>query len=275
LEDKDLSKVEDLQTKVHNANIEIHQVEAKFYELIHGEVYSKSEQKRITSTLKKLDKLVSGTQKKALDFGAGTGNLTGKLLDLGYRVTALDISPEMCTLLKKKYKNYLEDKRLTVINAPIEAVGFENEEFDLIVCYSVLHHLPNYERAIKKLSCFLRKGGIMYLDHESSFYSDKNDSSERFVRNLYSKFNWLISASYIKIKKVPSVDYLDYSLSDYWASDRHHLDHEKIESVLKKENFRFYLRIDYHVNRAWFFNPIFYVYKYYCQPDTTLWIAKK
>jgi SAM-dependent methyltransferase len=267
--------VEDFKAKIHKANIQVHQIEAKYYELLHGEVYNKSEQKRITSTLKKLDKLVSGTQKKALDFGAGTGNLTGKLLDLGYRVTALDISPEMCTFLKKMYANYLEGKRLIVINSPIEDVSFEKDEFDLIVCYSVLHHLPNYGGVIERLSSFLRRGGIIYLDHESSFYSDKIDNSERFVKNIYSKFNWLINVSYLKIKKVPSVDYLDYSLSDYWTSDKHHLNHKQIESIFNKVNFEFYIRIDYHVNRAWIFNPTFYLYKYFCQPDTTLWIAKK
>ena len=62
--------------------------------------------------------------KKALDFGAGTGNLTGKLLQMGYKVTAIDISMEMCKILEKKYKNYLESKRLIVINSPIENVNF-------------------------------------------------------------------------------------------------------------------------------------------------------
>lgn len=156
----------------------------------------------------------------------------------------------MCSVLKKRYRNYLEDKRLRVINSPIEDVSFNKDEFDLITCYSVLHHLPNYGDLIQKLSAFLRKGGVMYLDHESPFYSDKPNNTERFVRNIYFKFNWLLNASYVKIKRVPSVDYLDYNLSDYWASDEHHIDHKKIESIFKKENFGFFVRIDYHVNRT-------------------------
>ena len=270
-----MSTVEDFQARVHKANVEVHQVEAKYYELIHGEVYSKGEQKRINSTLKRIDKLVGGNLKKALDFGAGTGNLTGKLLHMGYQVTALDISAEMCSILKKKYNNYLEDKRLRVINSPIEYVSFDKDEFDLIVCYSVMHHLPNYEDVVKKLSTFLRKGGVMYLDHESPFYSDKPNYKERFVRNIYFKFNWLLFTSHVKIKRVPSIDFLDYSLSDYWASDEHHTDHAKIASIFKKENFGFFIRIDYHSTRTWIFNPTFYMYKYFCQPDMTLWIAKK
>jgi hypothetical protein len=115
----------------------------------------------------------------------------------------------------------------------------------------------------------------MYLDHESSFYSVKPTNADRFISNIYFKSNWLLSASYAKIKRIPSVDYLDYSLSDYWASDKHHIDHKKIESIFKKENFELFVRMDYHVSRTWIFNPVFFVYKRFCQPDTALWIAKK
>ena len=270
-----MSTVEDFQARIHKANVQVHQVEAKYYEFIYSEIYSKGEQKRINSTLKRIDKLLDCNQKKALDFGAGTGNLTGKLLHMGYRVTALDISAEMCSVLKKKYRNYLEDKRLRVINSPIEDVTFSKDEFDLITCYSVLHHLPNYGDVIQKLSAFLRKGGVMYLDHESSYCSNKPNNTERFAGNIYVKSNWLLNFSYFKIKKIPSADGLDYSLSDYWASGNHHIDHKKIESIFKKENFRFFVRRDYHVARTWIFNPTFYMYKYFCQPDMTLWIAKK
>src|SRR4030042_6740668 len=133
---------ENLGERIHEANVAVHRFEAKYYELLHPEVYSKQEQKRINSTLKIVDKLVTDNQKKALDFGAGTGNLTGKLLSMGYKVTAIDISAEMCTILRRKYKTYLETKKLTVINSPIENVSFDKGEFDLVTCYSVLHPLP-------------------------------------------------------------------------------------------------------------------------------------
>jgi len=76
--------VENLRERIHKANIAVHRFEAKYYELIHPEVYSKQEQKRVNSTLKMVDKLIVDNQKKALDFGAGTGNLTDKLLNMGY-----------------------------------------------------------------------------------------------------------------------------------------------------------------------------------------------
>jgi 2-polyprenyl-3-methyl-5-hydroxy-6-metoxy-1,4-benzoquinol methylase len=162
---------ENLRERIHEANVAVHRFEAEYYVLLHPEVYGKQEQKRIDSTLKMVDQLVADNQKEALDFGAGTGNLTGKLLRMGYKVTAVDISAEMCAILKKKYKTYLAAEKLVAINSPIEDVNFDRDEFDLITCYSVLHHLPDYVDALQRLSAFLKKGGVMYMDHEASpFY---------------------------------------------------------------------------------------------------------
>ena len=95
----------DLREKIREANVAVHRFEAKYYELVHPEVYNRYEQKRIDSILEMVDKLVTDNHvhtKKALDFGAGTGNLTVNLLQMGYDVTAIDISEEMCKILEKK-----------------------------------------------------------------------------------------------------------------------------------------------------------------------------
>jgi ubiquinone/menaquinone biosynthesis C-methylase UbiE len=268
--------VENLREEIHEANIAVHRFEAKYYELIHPEVYSMQEQKRVNSTLKRVDKLIEDNQKRALDFGAGTGNLTGKLLQMGYKVTAIDISAEMCKILKKKYKKYLEAGTLTVINSPIEEASFDKGGFDLITCYSVLHHLPDYVDAIRRLSVFLKKGGVMYLDHEASPFYWKSESQgiAEFVKSIYFHSNPIINKVYFQIIGL-SVPSLDYTLSDYWHKKEHPLDHKKIESTFKKENFDFFARTDYHLNGTWVLNPIFYVYKYMCRPEMSFWIAKK
>ena len=118
-------KDEALKEKIHQANVSVHRHEAQYYEFLHPEVYGKQEQKRITAKLKIIDKLVADNQKSVLDVGAGTGNLTGKLLRMGYKVTAIDISPEMCTILQRKYNSYLKNNKLTIINSPIENLAFD------------------------------------------------------------------------------------------------------------------------------------------------------
>ncbi len=266
----------DLRERIHEANVAVHRFEAEYYELLHPEVYGKQEQKRIDSILKMVDKLIADNQKRALDFGAGTGNLTGKLLRMGYRVTAIDISAEMCTILKKRYNGYLKAKKLTVINSPIEDVSFDRGEFDLITCYSVLHHLPDYVGAIQRLSVFLKKGGILYLDHEGSPFYWKSESQNvaRFLKYIYFHSNPLLNTLYFWIvgMNIPS---LDYTLSDYWHKKEHPLYHEEIEHVFEKERFDFFKRFDYHLNGTWILNPIFYLYKRICKPEMSFWVAKK
>jgi len=226
-----------------------------------------------------VDKLVADNRvraKKALDFGAGTGNLTGKLLQMGYEVTAIDISAEMCKILEKNYKNYLKAKKLIVINSPIEDASFDRDEFDLITCYSVLHHLPDYVDAIQRLSGFLKKGGVMYLDHEISPFYWKSESSNvaRVVKSIYFHSNPLLNSLYFQIIGI-NIPSLDYNLSDYWHRKEHSLDHKKIEYIFE-ENYDFFMRIDYHIKfRTWLLNPIFYIYKYSCKPEMSLWLAKK
>jgi ubiquinone/menaquinone biosynthesis C-methylase UbiE len=267
---------EDLRARIHEANVAVHRSEAEYFEMLHPEVYGKQEQKRINALLKTVDKLVENNQKKALDFGAGTGNLTGKLLRMNYTVTAIDISPEMCAILKKKYNAYLKAEKLTVINSPIEDVSFDRGAFDLVTCYSVLHHLPDYLGAIQRLSGFLKKGGVMYLDHEASpfYWKSEPQTVARLVKGIYFHSNPLLNTLYFRIAglNVPS---FDYTLSDYWHKKEHPIDNKEIERVFERKRFAFCKRIDYHINGTWLVNPIYYLYRRICTPEMSLWIAKK
>lgn len=267
---------EDLKERIHEANVEVHRLEAGYYELLHPEVHGKREQKRLDLVLMMVDKLVTDNQKRALDFGAGTGNLTGKLLRMGYSVTAIDISVEMCAVLKKRFNGYLKIGKLVVLNSPIEDASFGGGEFDLITCYSVLHHLPDYTGALRKLSGFLKKGGVMYLDHEPSpfYWQTESQSLAQIVKSMYLHSNPLINALYFQLvgAAIPSID---YALSDYWHKKDHPLDHEEIECVFEKERFAFFKRVDYHLSGTWVLNPFFCLYKRICRPEMSFWVAKK
>ena len=269
-----------LREKILESNIAVHKLEAKYYELMHPEVYSRFEQERIASTLQMVDKLVAFDcldEKRALDFGAGTGNLTGKLLQIGYHVTALDISADMCKILKQKYKRYLDSQKLVVVNSPIEDVSFDQCDFDLITCYSVLHHLPDYAGAVQKFSGLLRKGGVMYLEHESSpfYWMREATSVARITKNAYIHSIPVLNGLYFRVAGI-TVPSIDYELSDYWHNKKHPLNHDKIERVFEKECFSYFERTDYFVHsRTWVPNPLFCLYQRFCLPDMSYWVARK
>ncbi len=268
-------KDNNLKDQIHKANVTVHRFEAPYYEMLHPEVYSRQEQKRITAKLKAIDQQIAGNQKNALDVGAGTGNLTGKLLQMGYNVTATDISPEMCVILKKKFAGYLSDK-LTVINSPIEDLSFGQGKFDLITFYSVLHHLPDYHSALRAVCGFLRKGGVMYIDHEAStsYWKSEHSGLASFVKGIYFHSNPVINSLYFQLigLKVPTID---YTLSDYWHKKEHPLNHQDIGEIFKKERFEFSKRTEYYQHATWIPNPLFPIYRLLCQPEMSYWIAKK
>jgi ubiquinone/menaquinone biosynthesis C-methylase UbiE len=272
---KQLLKGQTLKGQIHQANVLVHQKEARYYEQLHPEVYSKQEQKRITSRLKEIDQLIVDNQRVALDVGAGTGNLTGKLLQMGYNVTATDISAEMCEILKKKYRGYIPEK-LTVINSPIEELSFGKGTFDLITFYSVLHHLPDYLSSLRSVSSFLKKGGVVYIDHEASLFYWKNEPSmlAEIVKALYLHSNPIINSLTFQLigLKVPTID---YTLSDYWHKKEHSLNHQAIAQVFKQEDFEFFKRTDYYQHATWVPNPLFPLYRLLCRPEMSYWTAKK
>jgi len=264
-----------MKKQIHQANVEVHRSEAKYYEALHPEVYSKNEQERIMATLEDIDRQIQNNQKNALDIGAGTGNLTGKLLAMGYKVTATDISPEMCEILRKKYRVYLPSQ-LNVINSPIEELTFSQGKFDLITSYSVLHHLPNYISTLKALAAFLKVGGIIYIDHEASptYWKGEPRILASLVKAIYFHSNPTINALYFQIigLKVPTID---YTLSDYWHKKEHALNHQDVAQVFKETGFTSYERFDHYLNSTWLPNPLSIVYRLLCSPEMSYWIAKK
>jgi ubiquinone/menaquinone biosynthesis C-methylase UbiE len=267
---------EKLKKQIHEANVSVHRTEAQYYEQLHPEVYSKHEQKRINSQLKTIDRMVEDNGKKALDFGAGTGNLTGKLLKLGYSVVANDISPEMCQILQEKFRTQLNNGMLTVVNEPIENLAFEEGTFDVVAGYSVLHHLPDYVDALVCLCSFLHKGGVIYLDHEASPYYWRGEANPvtGLVKDLYFHSNPIINSIYFGLTglKVPTID---YKLSDYWHKKEHSINHKKIAAVFKQRNFQYAERTDYYETATWIPNPLSIGYRLLCKPEMSSWIAKK
>jgi ubiquinone/menaquinone biosynthesis C-methylase UbiE len=270
-----LSNNPTLKQQIHKANVEVHRFEAKYYEALHPEVYSLREQKRITQNLTTITQQIVDNQKSALDIGAGTGNLTGKLLELGYRVMATDISPEMCQILRRKFSAFIPNQ-LTVVNSPVEDLTFSEGKFDLIAGYSVLHHLPDYLAALRYLAFYLKWGGIIYIDHEASptYWKGEPGALASLVKAFYFHSNPTLNTLYFSVVglRIPTID---YTLSDYWHKKEHALDHNAVAELFSELGFRYSKRTDYYQTSSWLPNPLSPLYRLLCSPEMSYWIAKK
>lgn len=154
----------------HNATAHDHV--AAIYDEKHTEIFNFVEQERLAKTVAELVSLTGLPSPEILDVGAGTGNLSLKFLAAGCRVCAADVSARSLGQLARKAPS----------GAPIvtrlitdERLPFPDASFDIVGTYSVLHHIPDYVFAVRDMARVLRPGGLLYIDHEASDRSWRND----------------------------------------------------------------------------------------------------
>lgn len=132
------------------------------YDGNHPEIFNDIEQARLHESLRRVVSETGVAEPHALDLGAGSGNVTAHLLDLGARVTAAEVSPHFIELLRRRFGDAVETTHIN--GADLE--GLPDETFDIVTLYSVLHHIPDYLAIVGEIARVLRPGGLVYFDHE-------------------------------------------------------------------------------------------------------------
>lgn len=253
---------------VIQGNVEVHREESAVYDFIHKEIWNNSEQKRLRRALKSAIDLIDNNQFNALDLGAGTGNVTKKLLGLGFRVTAVDISPEMCNVLVVNNKDDVASGRLTVLNVNIDTTKTSGQ-YDLVTCYSVLHHLPDYMLTLRMLARLTKKGGVLFIDHEGTPVNSAKGIIEKVIVKGYNFVNSILENAYLLLHevKVPNIDYSksDVNLSITWSS---------VVSVLKREGLTAKLT-KYYACQTRYETPLNILHKLIVKRNAVMLIAKK
>lgn len=112
--------------------------------------------------------------KKYLDLGGGDGSISnsiGKYLGLEKDfVISADLEN---TFSIEEYRNYQNVNYIT-LDKEMSVLPFQDEEFFLVTCFMVLHHIRNVEAIIKELNRILVKGGyILIREHDAQTINDK------------------------------------------------------------------------------------------------------
>lgn len=204
----------ELSRHILDENVRVHELEAGLYDALHTEIFNRYEQASIRRLLRRADGLAGKTgARRALDIGAGTGNITMKLLDMGYQVTALDISAAMLEQLRAKAGG-----RAELICRPVDEHLADGPaaRYSLITISSVLHHLPSYEDTLERCFRALMPGGGMLVLHEPlAGYSKRKDPFAARAVSALSNRVWRL---YEK-RKNPKQVYIDYTFSDYHVEE--------------------------------------------------------
>jgi ubiquinone/menaquinone biosynthesis C-methylase UbiE len=155
------------------------------YDARHIEIFNPTEQRRLARELNRALTQRRTTNPRILDFGCGTGNLTGKLLGSGREVWAVDVSGGMCDLVQRRFTDACKSGGLKTETMTGEfPLPFPDNHFSFIATYSVLHHVPDYEMAVRELVRVLDHGGVLYIDHEASTDSWNSPLGIRMYRLL-------------------------------------------------------------------------------------------
>lgn len=101
---------------------------------------------------------------RVLEFGPGWGNTTIALAQLGFDVTAVDIEPRFCALIRS---------RAAAIGVPVRVVNADffwmetiAEQFDAVVFFECFHHCSDHMRLLHGLRDVVKDDGHAYFGCE-------------------------------------------------------------------------------------------------------------
>ena len=82
---------------------------------------------------------------KVLDIGCGNALLLPFVLEKGAFYCGLDISKKLIEISRKKYKKEIKEEKAKFIVGQATELPFQDEEFDFLISFAVLHHIPSKE----------------------------------------------------------------------------------------------------------------------------------
>ena len=133
---------------------------------------------------------------KILDIGPGRGQETHNYLRAGGKLTVLEFASQGVGLVSNRRKIFNLD--FDIIQADAVNIPLQDEKFDLVFSYGVLHHIPEIEKAIREVERVLKPGGTakIMLYHKGYNYYVIMFLQWYILKGFFLKYKW---REYLKI----------------------------------------------------------------------------
>src|SRR5580658_6380468 len=101
---------------------------------------------------------------RALEIGCGRGVGVDIVFDRfgADRVDAFDLDPDMIEQARRRLARHGDQVRLWVGDA--EEIQAEEDTYDAVIDFAIVHHVPDWRRALREVHRVLRPGGSFYAE---------------------------------------------------------------------------------------------------------------
>jgi SAM-dependent methyltransferase len=108
-------------------------------------------------------------KRTVLDIGCGRGRHALFLADMGFDVTATDISPEGIEQLKREAKRRKLDGKIKTLVSDMLELPFEKNSFDGVLGFHSVYHTDyaGLKKVMSKITAMLKKSGQLYITFNS------------------------------------------------------------------------------------------------------------
>ncbi|MDQ1006967.1 phospholipid N-methyltransferase [Streptomyces sp. V4I23] len=119
---------------------------------------------------------------RVLELGAGHGAFTDHLVATGAEVEVTEMSAPSAAVLKHRFRH---NRQVTVTYDPDGESLSGGSPLDVVVLISVLHHIPDYLRAVEQLVERITPGGAFMSFQDPLWYPRRSRSSMSLDRSAY------------------------------------------------------------------------------------------
>lgn len=105
-----------------------------------------------------------------LEVGCGGGFHAMRLARRGYKVKAVDFSDAVLDMARENVRAAGLEHLIDVGHEDLIDLSYDDHTFDYVLCWGVLMHVPEVERAVEQLSRIIAPGGHLIV-HEGNVHS--------------------------------------------------------------------------------------------------------